>query len=230
VDPPEHPIASLRAFGAHYLMIVLSILTALALEEGAQYMHHRDAAREAEEKIRAELHDNLAQVQSVLRQDLTRAKELDDFEQRLTADIRAGKPDADIVRTTIEPQRRQLRLGYLVPSLRHEAWDVALANQSLAFLESAPLQRYSATYADQRDLTTLLNSSGELMTSGGAWADFLTALALDRETPVQTLRFALQLRMSLGAVISNLQSLNDALQQGLQQQPTAAPAASAASH
>jgi hypothetical protein len=229
VEPPEHPISSFRAFISHYLMIVLSILTALALEEGAQFLHHREAARETQEKIRAELRDNLDQVRSVTAQDRARIKELEDFERQLLNDIQAGKPDADIVRTTIEPHRALLHLGYFVPSLRHEAWDVGVADQSLAYLPGEPLRRYSAVYADQRDLATLINTAGELMTSGGYWVEFLVDLKLGRETPVQTLRFTRQLMMSLGAVLNNLESLDGALADALQEGPghAAAPASGA---
>ena len=56
----------LKEFGGEYVMIVISILTALALEHAVQTIHHKHLAHEAADKIEAELRLNAKDVQTVL--------------------------------------------------------------------------------------------------------------------------------------------------------------------
>ena len=56
----------LKEFGGEYVMIVISILTALALEHTFQAIDHRQLAHEASEKIEAELRANAKEINDVL--------------------------------------------------------------------------------------------------------------------------------------------------------------------
>ena len=56
---------SFKEFGGEYLMIVVSIVTALALEHGVQTWHHHRIAAEAAAKIDQELREDAGNVAEV---------------------------------------------------------------------------------------------------------------------------------------------------------------------
>ena len=58
--------SSFKEFGGEYLMIVISIITALALEHGVQTLHHRHLAHEAGTRIDAEIQANVRELDQVL--------------------------------------------------------------------------------------------------------------------------------------------------------------------
>ena len=64
VEHPHAPPASLREFIRQYAMIVLSILTALALERAVIDLHDRGAARDSRVRIEAEIAGNLAELKT----------------------------------------------------------------------------------------------------------------------------------------------------------------------
>ena len=62
LELPKARVESLKDFLKHYLMIVLSILTALGLEGWIEHTHHAHAAETARAQIEAEIRANLAEV------------------------------------------------------------------------------------------------------------------------------------------------------------------------
>ena len=64
IEPPNTRLATYKDFAKHYLMIVLSILTALGLEAWIEHAHHAHAAEAASLHIRTELQANLADVRT----------------------------------------------------------------------------------------------------------------------------------------------------------------------
>jgi len=81
--------------------------------------------------------------------DLARAKLLERARDDLLRDSRAGLPDAAIYRHAHALLPEGLYLDVRRPSLRHEAWDVAVANQAASWIDDERLSRYSAAYAAQ---------------------------------------------------------------------------------
>ena len=149
LELPKVRLDSLKDFLKHYLMIVLSILTALGLEAWIEHVHHDHAARLAGTKIEAEIRANMAAIDRVRAHDVARARLLEKVRDDLMGDIKAGLPDAAIYRHAHALMPEGLYLDVRRPSLRHEAWDVAVANQAASWIDDERLSRYSAAYAAQ---------------------------------------------------------------------------------
>ena len=151
IEPPKVSMHSVKEFVTHYLMIVLSVLTALGLEALLEHMHHVHAAEAAQQAIETELADNVAQIRSTMQDNATRLVPMQALDQRLTDELRSGKPRAEIVAEISALARaNKIDVGLYIPSLRHEAWDVAVANQSATWIDQAMLTRYAGAYALQR--------------------------------------------------------------------------------
>ena len=143
---------SLREFFAHYVMIVVSILTALGLEAAVQYFHHAHAAEAARQSMEAELRSNLDDLRESNAKNFKRLKPLEELTVLLLKDFDDGVPEAQIRQQIAERVKAGVELGLFYPRLRHEAWDVAVANQSASYLEPDILRRLSIAYAAQREI------------------------------------------------------------------------------
>jgi len=153
---------SLKEFATHYVMIVVSILTALGLEAAVERMHHAHAAEKAEQALETELRTNLAELRSSNANNAKRLKPLEELSDLLIKDFDDGVPTAQIKQQMAERVKAGIDFGVYYPSLRHEAWDVAVANQSASYMPPETLRRLSVAYAAQRDvnpanLTVLVN-------------------------------------------------------------------------
>jgi len=178
---PQGKIQSLKAFGGHYLMIVVSILTALALEEWVQHIHRNQSGRQAEAQIVAEIRENLVQVRQSIAENVERRKPLVELANRIIAALKAGEPDVRIRAEIIGPAGRP-GIGISWPHLRHEAWDVAVGDQSAANIDQATLKRISSVYSAQHELATSLQSTTVLL-NGGRLIDVMTDLAIGDVSP-----------------------------------------------
>ena len=74
---------SWREFFKEYAIIVLGVLTALALEQMVESVHERHLAREAEEAIQQELHENIDRAAYRLTQQACIEKRLDEIQALL---------------------------------------------------------------------------------------------------------------------------------------------------
>lgn len=144
---------SLKEFAAHYLMIVVSILTALGLEAAVQHFHHAHAAEAAQQAMEAELRANLEDLRGSNADNVKRLKPLDELATLLLKDFDDGVPEAQIRQQIAERAKAGVDLGLYYPRLRHEAWDVAVANQSASYLPPDVLRRLSIAYTAQREIT-----------------------------------------------------------------------------
>jgi hypothetical protein len=61
-------------------------------------------------------------------------------------------PTAQIKQQMADHVKAGVDFGVFYPNLRHEAWDVAVANQSASFMEPEALRRLSVAYAAQREV------------------------------------------------------------------------------
>ncbi|RCS29656.1 hypothetical protein DEO45_10905 [Rhodanobacter denitrificans] len=177
LELPKVRLESFKDFAKHYLMIVLSILTALGLEAWIEHAHHVHAAEVASLRIDAEIRSNLDAIDSSLTQDARQVKRLAAIRDSLIQDFKAHAPEAIIaqhIQSQVSAGNFNLNLNW--PTLRHEAWDVAVADQSASWIDRERIQRYSAVYANQRDVGIGLSTNLALAMDGPRMIDTLTDL------------------------------------------------------
>jgi len=148
VEPLEKLPRSVREFLSHYAMIVLSILTALALEQLALGLEHRHEGARAKEEIEQEIASNHQQALESLRATEQNAKAWRALLQRTLAGIRDGSSTNDSRIAALRESGPLFRDA--LPSLKTTAWDAALSDHSVNYLGHEDLTRYSETYAIQR--------------------------------------------------------------------------------
>ena len=192
----------LKEFGGEYVMIVISILTALALEHAVQTIHHKHLAHEAAAKIEAELRSNVKDVQEVLAHNEADLKEVQRVRAELLQGIRDKVADDVLMARFKTDWKAGLTLSVQVPTLRHEAWDAAVANQAVTWMPDEQLQRYVTAYADIRS-----TGSGGNFLDGPRMMDTLSDLETGTATPHQMLKALTQVRSAYGSVDGNLQAL-----------------------
>jgi len=154
VEPLEKLPRSVREFLSHYSMIVLSILTALALEQVALRLEHRHEGERAKEEIEQEIVSNQQQVLESLKATEANAKAWNAVLRRTLAQVKDGS-------STNESRVAAMReAGALfsdsMPSLKTTAWDAALSDHSVNYLAHDDLTRYSQLYAFQRSFSQAL--------------------------------------------------------------------------
>ena len=208
---------SLKDFAKHYLMIVLSILTALGLEAWIEHAHHEHAAQTARVQIETEIRTNLEEVRASLAQDSHQAKVLATIRNALVEDFKARKPAEAVtghIRQLVTTDGFNLNLRW--PMLRHEAWDVAVANQSASWMDAARTRRYSAAYASQRDMINSLGANLALVMNGPRMIDTMTDLRIGDEQPREFLHVISQMTIMLDQAQDNLSTLQSRLQAALE--------------
>ena len=155
-EPAEAPVASPPAVGLksptrsrpHSLLrialeltlIATGVFLGLAGEQWRESAHHRELARESLHRLRAEIVTNRKTVQGVKDYHVEMRKRIEDY---LAAD---------------EPARRTLnvRLQGVQPAFfERTAWDLALATQSLTYIESDLAFALSRVYGVQQQYTEL---------------------------------------------------------------------------
>jgi len=208
-------LESLKDFAKHYLMIVLSILTALGLEAWIEHTHHQHAAQTASTQVEAEIRTNLAEVRASLAKDAHQAKVLAALRDALVADFKAHATDQAIAShiQTLATDGFDLNLSW--PTLRQEAWDVAVANQSASWIDEPRMRRYSAAYASQRDMATTLGANLALVMNGPRMMDAMTDLRTADIQPREFLHVVSQMAAMLEQAQNNLRVLERHLQDGL---------------
>ena len=216
IEFPEERLDSLKQFLRHYLMIVLSILTALGLEQVIVTIHERAAAREASEQIETEIRTNLDEVRLAYEQDDAQSKVLAKLRDMVAEGLKAHQPDAAITASILEATRAKgLNLDLQWPTLRHEAWDVAVANQSASWIQPDKMKGYSAAYAYQRDASVGMTTDIHLLIDGPRLIDTITDLRSDTVDPRSFLHVAGQMTMMLNESRNSLRQLEKRLEQAL---------------
>lgn len=216
LELPNVRLQSLRDFLKHYLMIVLSILTALGLEAWIEHTHHERAARTASAQIEAELRANLGEVRASLAKDAHQAQVLATIRNALLADFKAHASDEAIARhiqSLVAMDSFNLNLSW--PTLRQEAWDVTVANQSASWIDDARMRRYSAAYASQREMATTLGANLVLVMNGPRMMDAMTDLRTADIQPREFLHVVSQMAAMLVQAQNNLRTLETHLKDGL---------------
>jgi len=169
--PKAGALASIRAFAGEYAMIVVSILTALALEHAAQSWHHNHRAHEAQANIDVEIRTNLEEVRASMRKNQEELVKLDALREVLRKDILDKVEGKQLVLHVQQTTNGRFGLSQSMPTLRREAWDVAVASQAVSWMDPAMLQRYAGVYAVQRDFSQTSLSVVQLMLDAPAFSN-----------------------------------------------------------
>ena len=206
LELPKMRLHSLTDFTRHYLMIVLSILTALGLEAWIERSHHAHAAETANRHIRAEIEANLSDVRLSIKTNEALIKPLIELDETVSADIRAGATAAAI-NQHIQARHASFKLSVNWPTVASQAWDVAVANQSASWMDDADLRRYSAAYADLHDASNWLTHDSIILLNAPSMAALRTRIEL--HAAVDPLEFATVLRQ----MISTSQEIQSHLHQ-----------------
>lgn len=215
LELPNTRLASFKDFAKHYLMIVLSILTALGLEAWIEHAHHTHAATVASAQIEAEIRTNLAEIDADAQRDTLQLQRLDKIRDAVIRDLKTHVSD-DVVRQHILALTgSSFDLNLQFPTLRHEAWDVAVANQSASWIDRARMQRYSAAYANQRDSITKMREDTAILMNGTGMVDTIADLETGETQPRQFLHVISQMRAMIDQTVQNLQILEKQLHAAL---------------
>lgn len=179
-EVPKVRLHSLREFAQHYFMIVLSILTALGLEQWIEHAHHRHAAEQASAQIETELHGTLDSIHSALASNASEVAPLKMLKAAISDDISRGVPDAQI-NQHIRELKDNFKLSVSWPSFATQAWDVAVANQSATWIDIDRLRRYATAYAAQRDASNWVTHDSTIALNAPRMVDLRTRINLGKD-------------------------------------------------
>ena len=105
LEPLEKLPRSVREFLSHYAMIVLSILTALALEQVALGIEHRHEGARAKEEVEQEIASNRKMVEEALQITRENKRDWEAMFARTVADVRAGQSTDESLEATLREAR-----------------------------------------------------------------------------------------------------------------------------
>lgn len=202
-----------KEFGGEYVMIVVSIITALALEHAAQTWHRSHVAHEAVERIEAEVKANIAELDMVIAHNDAQAAQLNKQAKFLLEGIKAKVDDATLTKQWLEEEKGSFGLSIKGPTFKHEAWDVAVANQAVSWMDATVQERYAGAYASMRDVQALSNGGGIRFLDGAALRNVTSDLLMGEATPRAIYRAINQMRAATESMNGNLQILRRDLRQ-----------------
>jgi flagellar hook-basal body complex protein FliE len=216
-----------KEFGGEYVMIVISILTALALEHAVQTWHHRHLAHEAADKMAVELRENIKDVKAVLAYNEPKLKALLQVRNQMLAGIRGKTGDAELMHRFEQEWMNVVRMDLQRPTLRREAWEAAVANQAVTWMPREVLERYAGIYGWIRDTGGMANTGLPAFVDGPRLADVMSNVQMGSSNPQEIYRAVNQLIDAYSNLDGNLQALNTMMQKVLDESDgghTAAPA------
>lgn len=216
LELPSTALKSFKDFLKHYLMIVLSILTALGLEAWIEHIHHRQAAEIASQQIDGEIRTNLAEVRKALAEDVHQGDVLAHLRGTLEQSLKTNASSTDIEQNVLaQTHGFNFNLNLSWPTLRQQAWDVAVANQSASWIDSNRMYRYSAVYAAQRETAAALVSNLQLIIDGPRMIDTMTDLRSGSVQPHELLHVVAQMEIMQEQTRNDLSQLEQKMQNAL---------------
>ncbi|CAH0246283.1 hypothetical protein SRABI118_02853 [Massilia sp. Bi118] len=201
-----------KEFGGEYVMIVISILTALALEHAVQSWHHRHLAHEAADKMNAELRVTIKDVSAALAHNEKKRLAIHEMRKQLLAGIRAKTSDAELMQRFEREWQEVLRLDLDTPGLRREAWEAAVANQAVTWMPREQLERYAGAYGMMRETSGLTYNGTLTLLDMPHLMGVMSNVQMGISNPQEIYRLATQMVSAYDNLDSNLQSLNKQLQ------------------
>jgi hypothetical protein len=204
VEIPKIKRHSLREFAQHYLMIVLSILTALGLEQWIERVHHRHAAEYASTQIDVELRNTLKDVREAQGDNTQKLGQMKALQEAITEDVRKGLPDNEI-NEHIRATKTTFRLSLSWPTLSSQAWDVAVANQSATWIDAEKLRKYATAYADLREASNWMEHNSLVEVNAPRMVELRTRINLGKDIdPVEFLGVLQQMISTSSETIDHL--------------------------
>ena len=201
-----------KEFGGEYVMIVISILTALALEQAFEYLHHQHLAHEAAEKMNVELRANIHDLTAALEYNEKKRVALHQAREQLLAGIRGKTSDAELMKQYEQEWAETIRLNTNMPALRREAWEAAVANQAVTWLPRETLERYAGAYSALRDTNSSTYGGAMRFLDMPRMIDVLSNARMGTSNPQEIYRTATQLVSVYDNLDNNLKMLNGVLQ------------------
>ncbi|MBD8900498.1 hypothetical protein [Rhodanobacter sp. DHG33] len=225
LEPPHAELTSFKDFAKHYLMIVLSILTALGLEAWIEHTHRTHAAATASAQIEAELQTNLADIERMRGADAQRLAMLTQLDDYLVQAVK-DHTDAATIKQHIDAQTSgDFSLGLQLPKLRHEAWDVAVANQSAGWIDAGQLRHYATIYAYQSDFERRVSFNTSVNLQDSKMNDIDADLKAGTLQPIEVMHTVNSMASSIGDTVIALDSMERAFKHELPDLVATAPAA-----
>jgi hypothetical protein len=215
VEVPKGKLSTFKEFTGEYLMIVVSIITALALEHTVQTYHHRHLAREASAKIDAELRQDLRELVGSLAHNRAEAGKVLKLRDMFVEALKQGLSDEKAIAMLRAESKHPLDISINSPTLRREAWDVAVANQSASWMEPEQLEHYAAIYAQMRDVDAIANGGSNKFFDGPQLVNVVSDMQVGRGRAQDVLRALNQILFSYGAINGNLKGLEKSFAQEL---------------
>lgn len=227
IEASKMPMETVKDLAKHYLMIVLGILTALALEGWVEHVHEHREARASSARIEAEIQTNRQEIDKARTRDLERMHDLEKLRDTIVKDINAHATDAEIVQHVQQLEPDGIYLDWRWPGLQHEAWDVAVANQSASWMDSDTLHRYATVYAAQNASTTMMNNDLPLVLNGPRMFDMNADLRIGTAQPVELLHVVNQMAALVNESTHNLDNLAKRIDAAMSSHDSAATSTSA---
>jgi hypothetical protein len=196
-----------KEFGGEYVMIVISILTALALEAAVEKVHHDHLAHEAAEQIDTELRMNIADVKKVLAHNEEKMKALMTAREQMLSDLRAHVDDKAFMKRFDNEWNTAVNFSVQSPSLRREAWEAAVASQAVTWMPRASLEKYATSYAEMRDVNALFNGGSFNFLDVPRMQDVFSNTQIGMGDPKEIFRTVTQMINAYGSLDGNLKSL-----------------------
>jgi hypothetical protein len=201
-----------KEFGGEYVMIVISILTALALEQGLETLHHRHLAHEAADKMNVELRQTIKDVNAALAHNEKKRLALHQVQNQLLTAIRSKTSDAELMQRFNREWAEIMRLDLDTPTLRREAWETAVANQSVTWLPRESLERYAGAYGAIRDVSTSVYSGALMFLDTPRLLDTFSKAQMGTAEPQEIYQLAARMVATYDNLDGNLKTLNTELQ------------------
>jgi hypothetical protein len=213
IEPPKS--RTLKEFGGEYLMIVVSILTALLLEYMAETVHHTHRVHEASARMDAELRQNGRNITQVLAHNEDKLASLKKVREQMLEDMQHHVGDSAWMARLQREWGKQIELSIHDPTLRREAWETAVADQSLSWMARDELERYAWIYSEMRETATVLNGSGNQFLDGPRMLDVLSDAQMGEGEPKMAFRMVNQMISAYSSDDGNLQNLKANLDQAI---------------
>jgi len=213
-EVPKSGLKTVKEFLGEYAMIVVSILTALALEHAAQSWHHNHRARNAEQNIEAELRHNLKELQKATMANAAELKQLETQRVALRMAIKGGNEEKDSFNKLMS-ETKTFGLAMESPVLRREAWEVAVASQAASWMTPEKLQRYSGLYSAQKDTVDSVTINMQTMLNGPAMLNAISDAELGKLDSKELYHTLRQMHGAVQGVQSNLLKLEREMKEAL---------------
>jgi hypothetical protein len=174
------------------------------LEHAVQSYHHRHLAHEASVRIEAELRSNLAELDDAIAHNQKEEEKTRALRVGFVDDLHAGASDKAAIEHLFKKANNAVSLSVRGPTLRREAWDVAVASQAASWVEPKQLEGYAALYAHIRDIDALANGSANKFFDGPQFVNLFADLQIGRADAQGVLRVLNQMEQAYSAQDGNL--------------------------